>query len=229
MLRPYTPNRKESRSADPRSVRGGVSSFAVMRTPAADNNPASKAPKSGSGGRFSELGAGHWDSSCRSCVTIFFIDSPAPVFHHAGTAKRESDKGSDVAIMSNTSVAVPASSVTMLLKYPSSIGSCFGSRGADGNDKPWDALCRLSWCEAYQSVTAPLFRYFNFTITGAEHSNPSFIFSHYRPYCFRTVFLRYILYFHNNSRYLLKAMPKLYTDLHHHCHYHRLTYSALSF
>ena len=107
MLRPYTPNRKESRSADPRSVRGGAPSFAVTRTLAVDNNPALKAPKSGNGGPFSELGAGHWNSSCRSCVTIFFIDSPAPVFHHAGTAKKESDKGSDVAIMSSKSVAVP--------------------------------------------------------------------------------------------------------------------------
>ena len=159
MLRPYTPNRKESRSADPRSVRGGAPSFAVTRTLAVDNNPALKAPKSGNGGPFSELGAGHWNSSCRSCVTIFFIDSPAPVFHHAGTAKKESDKGSP--------------------KSPASIGSRFGSRGADGNDKPKDALFRLSWCEAYQSVTAPLFRYFNFTITGAGYSNLSFIFSHY--------------------------------------------------
>ena len=123
MLRPYTPNRKESRSADPRSVRGGAPSFAVTRTLAVDNNPALKAPKSGNGGPFSELGAGHWNSSCRSCVTIFFIDSPAPVFHHAGTAKKESDKGSDVAIMSSKSVAVPASSVTMLPKSPASIGS----------------------------------------------------------------------------------------------------------
>lgn len=163
MLRPYTPNRKESRSADPRSVRGGAPSFAVTRTLAVDNNPALKAPKSGNGGPFSELGAGHWNSSCRSCVTIFFIDSPAPVFHHAGTAKKESDKGSDVAIMSSKSVAVPASSVTMLPKSPASIGSRFGSRGADGNDKPKDAL----------------FRYFNFTITGAGYSNLSFIFSHY--------------------------------------------------
>lgn len=179
MLRPYTPNRKESRSADPRSVRGGAPSFAVTRTLAVDNNPALKAPKSGNGGPFSELGAGHWNSSCRSCVTIFFIDSPAPVFHHAGTAKKESDKGSDVAIMSSESVAVPAFSVTMLPKSPASIGSRFGSRGADGNDKPKDALFRLSWCEAYQSVTAPLFRYFNFTITGAGYSNLSFIFSHY--------------------------------------------------
>ncbi len=129
MLRPYTPNRKESRSADPRSVRGGAPSFAVTRTLAVDNNPALKAPKSGNGGPFSELGAGHWNSSCRSCVTIFFIDSPAPVFHHAGTAKKESDKGSDVAIMSSKSVAVPASSVTMLPKSPASIGSRFGSRG----------------------------------------------------------------------------------------------------
>ena len=189
MLRPYTPNRKESRSADPRSVRGGAPSFAVTRTLAVDNNPALKAPKSGNGGPFSELGAGHWNSSCRSCVTIFFIDSPAPVFHHAGTAKKESDKGSDVAIMSSKSVAVPASSVTMLPKSPASIGSRFGSRGADGNDKPKDALFRLSWCEAYQSVTV---------------SAP--------------VFLRYILYSHNNLRYLLNAMPKLDTDLHHHCH-----------
>lgn len=110
---------------------------------------------------------------------FFFIDSPAPVFHHAGTAKKESDKGSDVAIMSSKSVAVPASSVTMLPKSPASIGPRFGSRGADGNDKPKDALFRLSWCEAYQSVTAPLFRYFNFTITGAGYSNLSFIFSHY--------------------------------------------------
>ena len=47
MLRPYTPNRKESRSADPRSVRGGAPSFAVTRTLAVDNNPALKAPKSG--------------------------------------------------------------------------------------------------------------------------------------------------------------------------------------
>ena len=122
MLRPYTPNRKESRSADPRSVRGGAPSFAVTRTLAVDNNPALKAPKSGNGGPFSELGAGHWNSSCRSCVTIFFIDSPAPVFHHAGTAKKESDKGSDVAIMSSKSVAVPAFSVTMLPKSPASIG-----------------------------------------------------------------------------------------------------------
>ena len=129
MLRPYTPNRKESRSADPRSVRGGAPSFAVTRTLAVDNNPALKAPKSGNGGPFSELGAGHWNSSCRSCVTIFFIASPAPVFHHAGTAKKESDKGSDVAIMSSKSVAVPASSVTMLPKSPASIGSRFGSRG----------------------------------------------------------------------------------------------------
>ena len=123
MLRPYTPNRKESRSADPRSVRGGAPSFAVTRTLAVDNNPALKAPKSGNGGPFSELGAGHWNSSCRSCVTIFFIDSPAPVFHHAGTAKKESDKGSDVAIMSSKSVAVPASSVTML---PKSITTAIG-------------------------------------------------------------------------------------------------------
>ena len=50
MLRPYTPNRKESRSADPRSVRGGAPSFAVTRTLAVDNNPALKAPKSGNGG-----------------------------------------------------------------------------------------------------------------------------------------------------------------------------------
>ena len=57
MLRPYTPNRKESRSADPRSVRGGAPSFAVTRTLAVDNNPALKAPKSGNGGPFSELGA----------------------------------------------------------------------------------------------------------------------------------------------------------------------------
>ena len=69
--------------------------------------------------------------------------------------------------------------VTMLPKSPASIGPRFGSRGADGNDKPKDALFRLSWCEAYQSVTAPLFRYFNFTITGAGYSNLSFIFSHY--------------------------------------------------
>ena len=55
MLRPYTPNRKESRSADPRSVRGGAPSFAVTRTLAVDNNPALKAPKSGNGGPFSEL------------------------------------------------------------------------------------------------------------------------------------------------------------------------------
>ena len=109
----------------------------------------------------------------------YFFHRPAPVFHHAGTAKKESDKGSDVAIMSSKSVAVPASSVTMLPKSPASIGSRFGSRGADGNDKPKDALFRLSWCEAYQSVTAPLFRYFNFTITGAGYSNLSFIFSHY--------------------------------------------------
>ena len=204
MLRPYTPNRKESRSADPRSVRGGAPSFAVTRTLAVDNNPALKAPKSGNGGPFSELGAGHWNSSCRSCVTIFFIDSPAPVFHHAGTAKKESDKGSDVAIMSSKSVAVPASSVTMLPKSPASIGSRFGSRGADGNDKPKDALFRLSWCEAYQSVTAPLFRYFNFPTTDFTVSAP--------------VFLRYILYSHNNLRFLLNAMPKLDTDLHHHCH-----------
>lgn len=129
MLRPYTPNRKESRSADPRSVRGGAPSFAVTRTLAVDNNPALKAPKSGNGGPFSELGAGHWNSSCRSCVTIFFIDSPAPVFHHAGTTKKESDKGSDVAIMSSKSVAVPAFSVTMLPKSPAFIGSRFGSRG----------------------------------------------------------------------------------------------------
>ena len=106
MLRPYTPNRKESRSADPRSVRGGAPSFAVTRTLAVDNNPALKAPKSGNGGPFSELGAGHWNSSCRSCVTIFFIDSPAPVFHHAGTAKKESDKGSDVAV-SYTHLTLP--------------------------------------------------------------------------------------------------------------------------
>lgn len=75
MLRPYTPNRKESRSADPRSVRGGAPSFAVTRTLAVDNNPALKAPKSGNGGPFSELGAGHWNSSCRSCVTIFHRQS----------------------------------------------------------------------------------------------------------------------------------------------------------
>lgn len=42
--------------------------------------------------------------------------------------------------MSSKSVAVPASSVTMLPKSPASIGSRFGSRGADGNDKPKDAL-----------------------------------------------------------------------------------------
>ena len=198
MLRPYTPNRKESRSADPRSVRGGAPSFAVTRTLAVDNNPALKAPKSGNGGPFSELGAGHWNSSCRSCVTIFFIDSPAPVFHHAGTAKKESDKGSDVAIISSKSVAVPASSVTMLPKSPASIGSRFGSRGADGNDKPKDALFRLSWCEAYQSV-ASYFPTTDFTVSAP-------------------VFLRYILYSHNNLRYLLNAMPKLDTDLHHHCH-----------
>ena len=179
MLRPYTPNRKESRTADPRYVRGGATSFAVTRPLAVANKPAYKAPKSGNGGPISELGAGHWNSSCRSCVTIFFIDSPAPVFHHAGTAIKESDMGSDVAIMSSKSVAVPASSVTMLPKSPASIGSRFGSRGADGNDKPKDALFRLSWCEAYKSVTATLFRYFNFTITGAGYSNLSFIFSHY--------------------------------------------------
>lgn len=109
----------------------------------------------------------------------FFHRQSRTRFHHAGTAKKESDKGSDVAIMSSKSVAVPAFSVTMLPKSPASIGSRFGSRGADGNDKPKDALFRLSWCEAYQSVTAPLFRYFNFTITGAGYSNLSFIFSHY--------------------------------------------------
>lgn len=81
MLRPYTPNRKESRSADPRSVRGGAPSFAVTRTLAVDNNPALKAPKSGNGGPFSELGAGHWNSSCRSCVTCFFSAVPHPFFH----------------------------------------------------------------------------------------------------------------------------------------------------
>lgn len=80
MLRPYTPNRKESRSADPRSVRGGAPSFAVTRTLAVDNNPALKAPKSGNGGPFSELGAGIGILHVEVASLFFSSTVPHPFF-----------------------------------------------------------------------------------------------------------------------------------------------------
>ena len=80
MLRPYIPDTNTFYFADPRSVRVCVSSSAVTRTPAVDNNPASKAPKSGNGRLFSELGAEHLNSSRRSCVTYFFSAVPHPFF-----------------------------------------------------------------------------------------------------------------------------------------------------
>lgn len=86
MLRPYTPNRKELRSADPRSVRGGAPSFSITETPAADNNLASKTPKSDSSRMFPEVGAEHMNSSRRSCVTCFFSAVPHPFFLISVTA-----------------------------------------------------------------------------------------------------------------------------------------------
>lgn len=71
MLRPYIPDTNTFYSADPRSVRVCAPPFARTGTPAVDNNPASKAPESGNGGPFPEVGAEHLNSSRRSCVTCF--------------------------------------------------------------------------------------------------------------------------------------------------------------
>ena len=80
MLRPYTPDTNTIYSADPRSVRVCAPSFARTGTPAVDNNPASKAPESGNGGPFPEVGAEHLNSSRRSCVTYFFSAVLHPFF-----------------------------------------------------------------------------------------------------------------------------------------------------
>ena len=81
MLRPYIPDTNTIYSADPRSVRVCAPSFARTGTPAVDNNPASKAPESGNGGLFPEVGAEHLNSSRRSCVTCFFSAVPHPFFN----------------------------------------------------------------------------------------------------------------------------------------------------
>ena len=80
MLRPYIPDTNTFYSADPRSVRVCAPSFARTGTPAVDNNPASKAPESGNGGPFPEVGAEHLNSSRRSCVTCISLGGSAPVF-----------------------------------------------------------------------------------------------------------------------------------------------------
>lgn len=71
MLRPYIPLQTKFCIIDGKSVRVYTPPFSATGTPAVDNNPASKAPESGNGGLFSEVGAEHLNSSRRSCVTCF--------------------------------------------------------------------------------------------------------------------------------------------------------------
>ncbi len=81
MLRPYIPQQTKFCIIDGKSVRVCAPSFARTGTPAVDNNPASKAPESGNGGPFPEVGAEHLNSSRRSRVTCFSSAVPHPFFH----------------------------------------------------------------------------------------------------------------------------------------------------
>lgn len=80
MLRPYYPQQTIFCITDELSVRGGVPSFSITETSAADNNLASKTPKSHCSRMFPEVGAEHMNSSRRSCVTYFFSAVPHPFF-----------------------------------------------------------------------------------------------------------------------------------------------------
>lgn len=86
MLRPYYPQQTNFCITDELSVRGGAPSFSITETPAADNNLASKTPKSDSSRMFPEVGAEHMNSSRRSCVTCFFSAVPHPFFLISVTA-----------------------------------------------------------------------------------------------------------------------------------------------
>ena len=64
-----------------RRNRYAFAATAITGTPAVDNEPASRAPKSGNGGLFSEVGAERLNSSRRSCVIYSFSAVPHPFFH----------------------------------------------------------------------------------------------------------------------------------------------------
>lgn len=64
-----------------RRNRYALAAATITGTPAVDNESASRAPKSGNGGSFSEVGAEQMNSSRRSCVNYIFSGGSAPVFN----------------------------------------------------------------------------------------------------------------------------------------------------